>query len=273
MNLFDVFICHASEDKDGFVRPLANRLVQEHLEVWYDEFSLKLGDSLRQSIDRGLARSRYGIVVLSPNFFLKNWPQRELDGLVARQMVGGEKVILPVWHGIGHEEICRHSPSLADLIAISSSKGIDEVVRCVVDVVRPQGSPLIIARDRLVQFGMKPPVVTDEWWLDVVEASNREPNYGFGPLRKPWGRWTFPLPYKSDTPRDRGELLAWTAMQMVWEQEAEKQWITQITRPDEVLKFIQTQIGLRELCFEYPKFLETVAHLPACSRASPFCMQ
>ena len=81
--LYDVFVSHASEDKDSFVRPLAERLREAHIEVWYDEFSLKVGDSLRRSIDRGLTQARFGIVVLSPHFFAKQWSQWELDGLVA----------------------------------------------------------------------------------------------------------------------------------------------------------------------------------------------
>ena len=86
--LYDVFVSHASEDKDDFVRPLAQRLRAEHLEVWYDEFTLNVGDSLRRSIDRGLSQSRFGLVVLSPSFFGKQWSQWELDGLVARQNSG-----------------------------------------------------------------------------------------------------------------------------------------------------------------------------------------
>ena len=78
---WDVFIGHASEDKDDFVRSLAERLRHEGLRVWYDDFTLTVGDSLRRSIDRGLARSRYGVVVISPNFLRKEWPQKELDGL------------------------------------------------------------------------------------------------------------------------------------------------------------------------------------------------
>ena len=66
LTLHDVFICHASEDKDGFVRSLADTLRTNHVDVWYDEFTLKVGDSLREAIDRGLTSSRFGIVVLSP---------------------------------------------------------------------------------------------------------------------------------------------------------------------------------------------------------------
>ena len=96
---FDVFISHASEDKDEFVRPLASALTSLGLKVWYDEWTLTIGDSLRQKIDEGLLASDYGIVVLSRNFFIKKWPQAEFDGLFAREMAG-RKVILPVWHDV-----------------------------------------------------------------------------------------------------------------------------------------------------------------------------
>jgi hypothetical protein len=84
---WDAFICHASEDKTNFVDPFAHRLRESGLSVWYDVFSLKLGDSLRRKIDEGLAQSRYGIVVLSKYFFSKEWPQSELDGLMSREIV------------------------------------------------------------------------------------------------------------------------------------------------------------------------------------------
>lgn len=124
---WDIFISHASEDKEDFVRPLADSLHRSGLRVWYDDFTLKVGDSLRRSIDHGLAKSRYGVVVISPNFLKKKWPQVELDGLVAREIK--EKVILPVWHNIDADEVRSYSPTLADRMAVSSSKGIDEVTR------------------------------------------------------------------------------------------------------------------------------------------------
>lgn len=256
MKLFDVFISHASEDKEEFVRALAQRLENEHLCVWYDEFSLKLGDSLRRSIDLGLSRSRYGIVVLSPSFFEKQWPQRELDGLVARETLGGERVILPVWHRITKAQVCEYSPTIADLVAVQSDKGVDQVVEEILKVIRPSGSPLIIARDRLIEFGLTSPVVTDEWWLDIVEASNREYPWGFVPHSKPWGRWTFPLP-KADNPYERGERLAWTAMQLKWEHAAQELRISQITPPAQALEFVESQPGLADIASKYPAFLAT----------------
>jgi hypothetical protein len=73
---YDVFVSHASEDKEDFVRPFVNALIDEGLEVWYDEFELKIGMSLRRSIDVGLSNSKFGIVILSELFFKKEWPKK-----------------------------------------------------------------------------------------------------------------------------------------------------------------------------------------------------
>jgi TIR domain len=124
---WDVFISHASEDKNSFVRPLADALRVSGLSPWYDETTLTVGDSLRRKIDEGLAHSRYGIVVLSHSFFAKEWPQQELDGLMSRE-VAGAKVILPVWHDITFEEVRGYSPILSGRVAAKSSEGLDAVV-------------------------------------------------------------------------------------------------------------------------------------------------
>lgn len=118
---YDAFICHASEDKKEFVEPLAQAFQHLGFNIWYDNFQLKVGDSLRRSIDHGLASSRYGIVVLSSAFFAKNWPQYELDGLVAREMNSGTKIVLPVWHKVSKDEVMSYSPSMADKLALKSS--------------------------------------------------------------------------------------------------------------------------------------------------------
>jgi hypothetical protein len=119
---WDVFISHASEDKVDFVRPLAHALANSGLGVWFDEFTLTVGDSLRRKIDEGLAASRYGVVVLSPNFFAKRWPQEELDGLYSKE-VAGVKVILPVWHNITADEVRNYSPLLAGRLAATGTVG------------------------------------------------------------------------------------------------------------------------------------------------------
>jgi hypothetical protein len=133
---FDVFISHASDDKDEVVRPLAEALKAGGLDVWYDEFELKIGDSLRQKIDRGLAKSRFGVVVLSGAFFRKGWTNYELDGLVTRA-VSGEQVLLPIWHNITKAEVIEYSPSLADKLARNTATHtVEEIAEEIVEVIR-----------------------------------------------------------------------------------------------------------------------------------------
>jgi hypothetical protein len=131
--LRDCFICHASEDKD-VARPPAEALRRSGYGVWFDEYELRLGDSLRGKIDKGLANSRFGVVILSRRFFEKEWTQRELDGLTAREVVGGERLILPVWHEIDQKFLATVSPTLADRVGVASApleiavKRIEEAV-------------------------------------------------------------------------------------------------------------------------------------------------
>lgn len=135
--IWDVFISHASEDKNSIARPLAAALQAEGLKVWFDEMTLKVGDSLRRSIDRGLAKSRFGVVVVSKAFLKKEWPQRELDGLVAREG-DGQKVVLPIWHEVTAAEVRKCSPTLADRLAVPSSRGIAAATEELMQVIRPK---------------------------------------------------------------------------------------------------------------------------------------
>jgi hypothetical protein len=135
---YDVFISHASEDKDSIVRSLAEALVGKGLQVWYDEFELRIGSSLRRSIDAGLANSRFGIVVLSEAFFAKAWPNYELDGLVTREVAGdGAQIILPIWHRVSKEDVMGYSPSLANKLALRTSDStVEEIAEEIADVIR-----------------------------------------------------------------------------------------------------------------------------------------
>jgi hypothetical protein len=121
----DLFISYASEDKDAIARPLAQELRSRGWTLWFDEVELTLGDSLTETINRGLAEARFGVVILSPRFFDKDWPRRELNGLTAREMDGArKKVILPVWHKVDYEYVLRFSPPLADRLAAQSTAGV-----------------------------------------------------------------------------------------------------------------------------------------------------
>jgi len=125
---WDFFIAHVSEDKDEIASPLAERLNSRGLMAWYIDYSLKQGSNLRESIDYGLARSRFGLVIVSNHFLEKHWPEDELNDLATRE-VNGTKVILPVWHKIGFQQVLEYSPVLADRVAITTDKGLDYVVQ------------------------------------------------------------------------------------------------------------------------------------------------
>lgn len=133
---WDVFISHASEDKEDFVRPLAEKLQKCGVKVWYDEFELKMGDSLSDSINRGLQESKYGIIVFSQAFFEKEWAKYELKSLLMRQM-NRERAILPIWHNINKDFIREKSLYLLDIKALSSEMGWDELVDNILEIVRP----------------------------------------------------------------------------------------------------------------------------------------
>ena len=134
--MWDVFISHASEDKEDLVRPLAEELVKYGVEVWYDEFTLELGDSLTKSIDRGLLDSKFGLIIISPAFFQKRWTDYELRSLLTKELNGG-KTIIPIWHNVDQQFVASKSLFLADLKAITSDAGIKKLAYEVVRIVRP----------------------------------------------------------------------------------------------------------------------------------------
>jgi TIR domain len=141
---WDVFVSRASEDKADVAMPLTKALRARGLRVWLDRHELKIGDSLRASIDEGLASSRFGVVIVSDAFLGKRWPLWELNGLVAVEG-GGGKTVLPVWHGIDHATVVRHSPMLADRIAANTADGIEQVATAIAAVVlaEPGGTPAV----------------------------------------------------------------------------------------------------------------------------------
>lgn len=119
---YDFFISHASEDKDALARPLSEALIALGHSVWFDEIALEIGDSLRERINKGLANSTFGVVILSPDFFRKRWPKKELNGMFSLEGSRNEKVILPIWHNISKDEIAQHDPIISDQLALNSAE-------------------------------------------------------------------------------------------------------------------------------------------------------
>lgn len=132
---YDVFISHASEDKEEVARPLAEALRKNGLSVWYDEFELKIGDSLRRKIDKGIANSNFGVIVISRDFISKGWTNYEFDGLITKS-VNGEQTMLPVWHNVTKREVINYSPSLADKLARSTTDfTVEEIADEIADLI------------------------------------------------------------------------------------------------------------------------------------------
>jgi hypothetical protein len=131
------FISHDSRDKEAFVRGLAHELAKQFCTVWYDEFSLKVGDSLRASIEHGLRETKKCIIVLSPNFLSnEGWGRAEFDSVYTREILEKKNVILPVWLNVDVKDVYNYSPRLADKVGLAASLGVREVARLLANEVK-----------------------------------------------------------------------------------------------------------------------------------------
>ena len=149
MKKYDAFISYASEDKESFALPLAEKLISIGLDIWFDDFCLKIGDSLKQKIEQGLSNSKYGIVILSHNFFSKKWPQKELNALYNLE-IEGRSAILPIWLEISQKEVMKYSPLLADKYALEAYIGIDAVAAKLIERIDPKNEfPESLQQDEL----------------------------------------------------------------------------------------------------------------------------
>ena len=135
------FICHDSRDKESLAAKLAFEMAKLHCPVWYDEFKLKVGASLRESIEKGSKQASKCIIILSPKFMSNGgWSKAEFDSIYTREIVEKKNVILPVWHGVGLKEVYEYSPRIADRFALDSRSGVEELARGLVGAVRSVSS-------------------------------------------------------------------------------------------------------------------------------------
>ena len=117
MKEWDVFLSHASEDKDEIVRPLVKKLEEMSISVWHDENCISYGDSIVEKVTQGLERSYIGIVILSPSFFKKNWTTFELGAITLKRSMK-EQVLIPLLYNIDFSEVALKMPFLADIKAL-----------------------------------------------------------------------------------------------------------------------------------------------------------
>lgn len=137
---YDVFISHASEDKEDFVEPLARALQEAGITTWYDSDQIVWGQSIRQSIDKGLINSRFCIIVLSESFLKKYWTNYELNGIFQKDAITEGSVILPIWHNVTRDEIQEKNLTLTDMLALNtavhSTEDIVESLKGLVDTYK-----------------------------------------------------------------------------------------------------------------------------------------
>jgi TIR domain len=123
------FISHDSRDKELIATILANELQRRMLPIWYDEYSLKLGDSLRESIEKGLKECKKCILILSPNFLQNSgWTKTEFNTIFTREIIETKNLVLPIWAGVSKQEIYEYCPILVDRVGVNWDKGIETVV-------------------------------------------------------------------------------------------------------------------------------------------------
>ena len=125
------FISHDSRDKDAIAKPLVEELMRyPGCTVWYDEYSLKLGDHLRESIEKGLKESKKCILLLTKNFLTNaGWTREEFNSVFTRELIEQSNVVLPVWCGVSSAEVYAYSPILANRLAANWSKGPAEIAK------------------------------------------------------------------------------------------------------------------------------------------------
>jgi HEAT repeat protein len=130
---YDVFVSYASEDRAAVAKPIAEALMALGWVVWFDEFELRVGDSLMDSLNQGIAQSTAGLLIISPTYLARDhgWARIELDGLVARQILTRRTLILPVWHEVSAEEVTAVLPTLGGRKAADSSDGPQGVAQAV----------------------------------------------------------------------------------------------------------------------------------------------
>ena len=146
MNKADFFISHASEDKESFVRDLANNLMLNGALVFYDEYSIKLGDSLTDSINKGISNSNHAILILSKYFFEKGWTNAELQALFNKSLREKFKMLI-IYHGVNHATVAEKYPLLADIKGINSTEGIEKISQALFDAIGKKGQLAYLKHD------------------------------------------------------------------------------------------------------------------------------
>ena len=109
---YDVFLSHANADKLAYVDELYSTLSQLKVNIFYDKEELSWGDNWKDRLLQGVEKSEFAIIVISKEFFGREWTEKELNEFLQRQNTSGQKIILPLLYGIEYEDVKKHYPDL-----------------------------------------------------------------------------------------------------------------------------------------------------------------
>ena len=123
----DVFLCHATKDKEQFVRPFAEALAKRGISYWLDEAEIGWGDRVSAKMDEGLRNSRFVILFLGRNFLEREWPEDEMRAVLQREKHEARKILLPLILD-SERKVCEAYPLIADRMHLKWEQGLDEIV-------------------------------------------------------------------------------------------------------------------------------------------------
>ncbi len=109
---YDLFLSHANADKLAFVDDLYSTLSLLKVNIFYDKEELSWGDNWKDRLIEGVDKSEFAIIVISNEFFGREWTEKELNEFLQRQNTSGQKIILPLLYGIDYEDVKNHYPDL-----------------------------------------------------------------------------------------------------------------------------------------------------------------
>lgn len=124
---YDVFICHASEDKDTIAIPIYDALMGLNISAFIDHVEIKWGDSLIEKINSALAKSKYVIAILSASSVNKDWPKKELNSVLAREISEGKVKLLTLVKKEDEEIVASALPLLQDKLYMSYTNNPQDV--------------------------------------------------------------------------------------------------------------------------------------------------
>lgn len=125
---YDVFISHATKDKMSYVNELFFALRKLGVQIFYDSEEISWGDKWKQAILEGTEKSEFAIIVISKNFFGREWTERELSEFFQRQNSSQQKIVLPLLYNITREDVLAQYPFLEEIQYISSEDySIEEI--------------------------------------------------------------------------------------------------------------------------------------------------